>query len=79
MFPSMTMRKRSGSRYQDREIMFAINYTDGRTAYISVAAQVVNAGDLRALHIARERQGRGELPEGAISGVKRIRSLKRAG
>jgi len=34
----MTMRKRSGSRYQDREIMFAINYNDGRTAYISVAA-----------------------------------------
>jgi hypothetical protein len=33
----MMMRKRSG-RYQDREIMFAINYNDGRTAYISVAA-----------------------------------------
>ena len=53
--------------------MFAVNYDDGRTAYISVAARVVNAGDLRALHIARERQGRGELPTGSISGVKRIR------
>jgi hypothetical protein len=65
----MMMRKRSGGEYQDREIMFAVTYDDGRTAYIAVPAPVVNAGHLQALHIAPcERQERGELPGGAIAG-----------
>ena len=52
--------------------MFAANYEDGRTAYF-VIENCAKADDHRAASVARERQERGELPDGVITGVKRVR------
>ena len=52
--------------------MFAANYEDGRTAYF-VIEHCAKADDHLAASVARERQERGELPDGVIAGVKRVR------
>ena len=52
--------------------MFAANYEDGRTAYF-VIENCAKADDHPAAFVARERQERGELPDGVITGVKRVR------
>ena len=52
--------------------MFAANYEDGRTAYF-VIENCAKADDDRAASVARERQERGELPDGVIIRVKRVR------
>ncbi len=54
-------------------VMFAVNYEDGRTAYILVPRKDVQSGDHLVTSIARERQEQGEIPEGSIRGVKRVR------
>ena len=52
--------------------MFAAHYDDGRTAYFVMEKR--SAGDDHlAGPAARERQTRGELPEGQIVRVKRVR------
>jgi hypothetical protein len=60
-------------RKRDHNIMFAVNYADGRTAYITIAPRKVEAGDQMARAVARERQESGEIPAGEIKGVKRVR------
>ena len=56
--------------------MFAATYEDGRTAYF-VIENCAKADDYRAASVAasvaHERQGRGELPDGIIARVKRVR------
>ena len=58
---------------RDRNLMFAVTYEDGRTAYITIDPDVIRSGDHVARVVARERQHRGEIPEGEIAGVKRVR------
>ena len=58
---------------RDRNIMFAVNYEDGRTAYITVDPDSIRSGDHLARAVARERQDRGEIPIGEIATVKRVR------
>jgi hypothetical protein len=53
--------------------MFAVNYADGRTAYITVAPNLIERGEHLVPAIARERQQKGEVPDGEIKGVKRVR------
>ena len=53
--------------------MFAVNYDDGRTAYITISPKALEAGDHVIRIIARERQEKGEIPEGEIASVKRVR------
>ena len=60
-------------RKRDTNIMFAVNYDDGRTAYITIDPKVLDGGDHMARTVARERQEKGEIPEGAIASVKRVR------
>ena len=60
-------------RKRDANIMFAINFQDGRTAYITVSPKLLEAGDHVARVVARERQDKGEIPEGEIASVKRVR------
>jgi hypothetical protein len=60
-------------RKRDTNIMFAVNYDDGRTAYITISPKVLGAGDHVARTVARERQDKGEIPEGEIASVKRVR------
>ena len=52
--------------------MFAANYDDGRTAYFVIENRA-KSDDHLAASVARERQERGELPEGTIAAVKRVR------
>jgi hypothetical protein len=52
--------------------MFAATYEDGRTAYF-VIENCAKADDYRAASVAHERQDRGELPDGIIARVKRVR------
>jgi len=60
-------------RKRDTNIMFAVNYADGRTSYITVSPKGLEHGDQLVHSLARERQERGEIPTGEISTVKRVR------
>ena len=60
-------------RPRDHNIMFAVNYEDGRTAYMTINPKTLERGDQVALTVARERQERGEIPAGQIVAVKRVR------
>ena len=56
-----------------RSVMFAVNYEDGRTAYLVVENHGTGGQDHLIPAIARERQLQGELPGGTISTIKRVR------
>ncbi len=56
-----------------RSVMFAVNYDDGRTAYLVVQNHGTTDQDYFVPAIARERQAQGELPDGTISTIKRVR------
>ena len=56
-----------------RSVMFAVNYDDGRTAYLIVQHHGTTDQDYLIPPIARERQEQGELPEGTISTIRRVR------
>jgi hypothetical protein len=58
---------------RDTNIMFAVNYEDGRTAYIAISPKVLEPGDHGARTVARERQNKGEIPGGEITSLKRVR------
>ena len=60
-------------RARDHNIMFAINYEDGRTAYITISPKKLENGDHVTRDIARERQEKGEIPPGEIRAIKRVR------
>ena len=60
-------------RKRDTNIMFAVNFKDGRTAYMTISPKVLEQGEHVARVVARERQGQGEIPEGEIVSVKRVR------
>ncbi len=60
-------------RKRDTNIMFAVNYEDGRTAYITISPKVLGPGEHVARSVARERQEKGEIPEGEVASVKRVR------
>jgi hypothetical protein len=53
--------------------MFTAYYEDGRTRYFVIQGHSTSEGDYLALGIAQERQRTGELPEGIIRIVKRVR------
>jgi hypothetical protein len=53
--------------------MFAVHYEDGRTAYITVSPRRLENGDSGAHEVARERQEKGEIPDGVIVSLKRVR------
>jgi hypothetical protein len=52
--------------------MFVVTYDDGRTAYLWLDDHG-KGDDHRVGAIARERQQQGALPDGVISGIKRVR------
>jgi hypothetical protein len=62
-----------GRLIRDTHVMFAVNFADGRSAYIRVPPRTVEFGSGGVLELARKAQGRGEIPDGAIAGVKRVR------
>jgi len=53
--------------------MFAVSYDDGRTAYMVIENHGPTSEDYVVGATAREHQKLGQLPEGTIKGVKRVR------
>jgi hypothetical protein len=53
--------------------MFSAHFADGRTAYFVIQGHGGGEEDHKALAVAQERQRTGELPEGTIRTVKRVR------
>ncbi len=60
-------------RRPDPNVMFVVNYVDGRSAYLWVAPQQIRAGDFMARSIAAECQESGGIPAGPIIAVRRVR------
>ena len=58
---------------RDHQILIAVRFEDGRSAYIRVSPTVADSGNAHLMAIAREQQERGEIPTGTITGVKRVR------
>ncbi len=56
-----------------RHIMFAVKFENGGTAYITISPDRLRDGDHAARVIAEERQAKGEIREGKIASVKRVR------
>jgi hypothetical protein len=54
-------------RKRDHNIMFAVTFQDGRTAYITISPNALRPGDHVARNIVRERQEKGGIPEGESS------------
>ena len=54
-------------------ILFAVYYVDGRSAYITLSPKQLAGGEHMVPAIARELQEKGEIPPGEIKGVKRVR------
>jgi hypothetical protein len=70
----MTFGSQPGpSRRRDPQTMFVLAYDDGRTAYIRVTPFMLRNGDHVVAVIARARQQSGEIPQGKIVRVKRVR------
>ncbi|MET0527532.1 hypothetical protein [Microvirga sp. P5_D2] len=56
-----------------KTVMFVVDYDDARRAYLWVD-DLTKANDSRAIAlIARAQQEQGTLPEGTITGIRRIR------
>jgi hypothetical protein len=59
--------------HHPRSVMFAVSYDDGRTAYFVIENHDKASGDAIAGSLAREHQAQGQLPEGTITAVRRVR------
>ena len=72
--PKTDMSRRvAGFQARGKSVMFAAHFEDGRTAYFVIMGHGGAEDDYLALPVARERQQTGELPEGEIFTVKRVR------
>lgn len=56
-----------------KSVMFAVNYDDGRTAYLWVNNRVEASGAAVIASTARVQQEQGSLPKGTIISIKRVR------
>ena len=50
------------SRKRNSNVLFAVNYADGRSAYITLSPKKLESGDHLVPAIARELQEKGEIP-----------------
>jgi hypothetical protein len=67
------MRRARPFQPADTKVMFAVAYSDGRTAYIRVSPEAARYGNLVVMSIACEQQKAGDIPGGTIVGVKQVR------
>ena len=66
--------KRHGRLWtKDTQQMFAVRYADGRSAYIRVDPKAAEYGTAPVLGVAKARQASGEIPDGEIVSVQRVR------
>jgi hypothetical protein len=66
-------RRVASYKARGKSVMFSAHFEDGRTAYFVIQGHGTSEEDYLALDIARERQRKGELPDGGICSVKRVR------
>ena len=59
-------------RAADTQVMFAVRYADGRSAYIRVSKDAAQHGGMVVLSPARKRQQAGEIPDGVIASVLQV-------
>jgi hypothetical protein len=60
-------------RKRDTNIMFAVIYDNGQSAYITISPKKLQHGDHLVRQLVREHQERGHIPSGQIASVKRVR------
>ena len=53
--------------------MFEVRYADGRSAYIRVDPKAAEYGTAPVVAIAKARQATGEIPDGEIVSVQRVK------
>jgi hypothetical protein len=59
--------------HHPKSVMFAVSYDDGRTGYMVVESHGSASEDHMLGATAREQQKSGHLPDGTITGFKRVR------
>ncbi len=64
---------KTGARRRDTHTMFAVYYESGDAAYIRINPLMLRGGDHVAAVIARARQQSGEIAQGTITRVKRVK------
>jgi hypothetical protein len=69
----MAFQDQPRRRARDPNTMFAVNYKDGRTAYLTISPHLLREGAHVVPDIVRKRQEKGEIPDGEIASVKRVR------
>jgi len=60
-------------RSRDTQVLIAATYDDGRTAYFRVPPSQADGGTATLMPLAQAAQRSGELPDGAITALKRVR------
>ncbi len=68
-----TARRVASYQARGKSVMFSAHFEDGRTAYFVIQGHGISEEDYLAFGVAQERQRIGELPEGVIRTVKRVR------
>jgi hypothetical protein len=66
-------RRDTANVARGKSVMFSVHFDDGRTGYFVVKGHGGAEEDYKALSMAQERQRTGEVPEGVILKVKRVR------
>ena len=66
-------RRDSASIARGKSVMFSVHFEDGRTGYFVAQGHGGPDQDFLAKGMALERQRTGELPEGVIRTVRRVR------
>ena len=60
-------------RPRDFSSMFVVKYADGRSAYITISPKELERANNDPHAIVRERQQKGEIPEGEVVSLQRAR------
>ena len=60
-------------RVRDTKVLVVATYDNGRTAYFRVLPVDAEGGNASLMPLARAAQQSGELPEGTIAGLRRVR------
>jgi len=60
-------------RSKDNHVMFAVRFEDGRSAYLRIDPKAAEFGTAPVIAIAKVRQQSGEIPDGEIVSVQRVR------
>ena len=66
-------RRDTASIARGKSVMFSVHFEDGRTGYFVAQGHGGPDQDFLAKGMAQQRQQAGELPDGAIRTVRRVR------